>query len=440
MLVPNPRPCRLTHLGSQLLKEIDNFRGHALLSKENPIIMLGFYGKNFKIVFTWKRFKTNKTYIEFVRSEAELINKFKETIEQYKPDLLTGYFSDGFDLPYIRMRAEKYKIPLDIGLDYSAFTTKKGRVPQTSLTGIVHFDVFEFIRRIFARTLETDNYDLSSVANELLGEKKKDVKIDQLVEIWDNKPAKLGKFCEYNLHDAYLTFKLCEKIFPNASELVKIVGIPLFDINRMGFSHLVEWHLIKQSKNFNELCPNKPTHDEVRQRRMQTYKGAFVYKPEPGLYKEIVICDFRSFWPSVIVSHNISPATLNCDCCKDEADYVPLEEEKEKYWFCKKRKGFIPTVLEDLIKRRMRVKEIMAKTKKRDKKYRLLDARQDALKVLTNASYGYFAFFAARWYCIECAKSTTAWGRYYLNQVIEKLISQGLEVIYGDTDAVFFIL
>ncbi len=409
-----------------------------ILAKENPIIMLGFYGKNFRKVFTWKRFKTSKNYIEFVNSEAELINKFKETIEQFKPDILTGYFSDGFDLPYIRMRAEKYKIPLDIGLDYSTFSTKKGRVSQIALTGIVHFDVFEFISRIFARTLETDNYDLNSVASELLGEKKKDVDISKLIDAWDSAPEKLGKFCEYNLHDAYLAFKLCEKIFPNASELVKIIGIPLFDINRMGFSHLVEWYLIKQSKNNNELCPNKPTHDEIKQRRMQTYKGAFVYEPEPGLYKDIVICDFRSLYPTIIASHNISLETLNCDCCKDEAELAPLEHEK--YWFCKKKKGLIASAIEDLIKRRMRVKEIMAQTKRKDKKYLLLDARQDALKVLANASYGYFAFFGARWYCIECAKSITAWGRHYIHKVISAAQQQGFNVIYSDTDSIFFTL
>jgi len=417
--------------------------GGRILSKENPIIMLGFYGKNFKKVFTWKRFKTAKKYIEFVNSEADLINKFKETIEQYRPDILTGYFSDGFDIPYIMMRAEKYKIPLDIGLDYSAFETKKGRRPKTSLTGIVHFDVFQFISRIFARTLETDSYSLNSVASELLGEEKKDVDIAKLVETWDNTPEKLAKFCEYNLQDAYLTFKLCEKIFNNASELVKIVGIPLFDINRMGFSHLVEWYLIKQSKSFNEICPNKPTHDEIKQRRIQTYKGAFVYKPEPGLYKDLVICDFRSLYPTIIASHNISLETLNCSCCREEAETTPIETAPtgyEKYWFCKKKKGLVSTAVEGLIKRRMRVKEIMAATKRKDKKYLLLNARQDALKILANASYGYFAFFGARWYCLECAKSITAWGRYYIHKVIDAAQKQGFDVIYSDTDSLFLTL
>ena len=79
----------------------------AIDAEKNPILMLSFYGENFKKVFVWKRFKTSLDYVEFVDSESELIEKFKETIDSYKPDILTGYFSDGFDLPYIKKRDEK---------------------------------------------------------------------------------------------------------------------------------------------------------------------------------------------------------------------------------------------------------------------------------------------------------------------------------------------
>ena len=84
-----------------------------------PILMIAFYGDNFKKVITWKKFKTTKDYISFVDGEAELINEFKEVIDDYKPDVLVGYFSDGFDFPYVKKRANKYKIKLDLGLDYS---------------------------------------------------------------------------------------------------------------------------------------------------------------------------------------------------------------------------------------------------------------------------------------------------------------------------------
>ncbi|GAG26475.1 unnamed protein product, partial [marine sediment metagenome] len=206
--------------------------GKEIVPEKNPIIMLSFYGEKIKKVFTWKKFKTNLNYIEFVNSEAELVQKFIDTIEDYKPDIITGYFSDGFDLPYIKTRAEKYKIKLDIGSDFSELRVKAGKRTTPKITGIVHVDIFKFIKRIVGSGMETEFYNLNAVAAELLGEKKQEVDLDELPDVWDNKTERIEEFCKYNVQDSVLTFKLCEKMLPNLIELVKIVGLPLYDVNR----------------------------------------------------------------------------------------------------------------------------------------------------------------------------------------------------------------
>jgi len=401
--------------------------------EKNPIIMLSFYAKDLEKVFVWKRFKTDLDYVEFVDSEAQLLERFKDVIETYRPDILTGYFSDGFDLPYIKTRADKYKIRLDLGLDFSELKVKKGATTTVQITGITHLDIFKFIRKIISGTLKTETYNLNAVASELLDEKKHDVDLNELSKAWDNGTG-LNQFCEYNLNDAKLSYKLAEKLMPTISEMVKITGLTIYDVNRMGFSQLIEWYLLRQAPNFNEIAPNKPTNDEVLKRRLQTYKGAFVFKPKPGLYNNIVVFDYRSLYPTIIGSHNISPGTINCDCCQEDATPVPTEDNK-KIWFCNKRKGFIPTIIEDLINRRTRIKEIIKN--QMDEKFAILDARQNSLKLLANSFYGYLGFFMARWYSIECAQATTAFGRHYVNQVIEKAEKSGFKVIYGDTDSTF---
>ena len=401
--------------------------------EKNPIIMLSFYAKDFEKVFVWKRFKTDLDYVEFVDSEAQLLEKFKEVIETYRPDILTGYFSDGFDLPYIKTRADKYKIRLDLGLDFSTLKVKRGATTSVQIAGITHLDIFKFIRKIISGTLKTETYNLNAVASELLDEKKHDVDLNELSKAWDNGTG-LNQFCEYNLNDAKLSYKLAEKLMPTISEMVKITGLTIYDVNRMGFSQLIEWYLLRQAPNFNEIAPNKPTNDEVLKRRLQTYKGAFVFKPKPGLYNNIVVFDYRSLYPTIIGSHNISPGTINCDCCQEDATPVPTEDNK-KIWFCNKREGFIPTLIEDLINRRTRIKEIIKN--QMDEKFAILDARQNSLKLLANSFYGYLGFFMARWYSIECAQATTAFGRHYVNQVIEKAEKSGFKVIYGDTDSTF---
>jgi len=412
--------------------------------EKNPIIMLAFYSedsdnakaKPFKKVFTWKKFKTNLDYIEFVNSEEELIEKFKETIETFKPDILTGYFSDGFDLPYIKTRAAKCKIKLDVGLDYSELSVRGKKEVKSSIRGIIHLDIFRFIRRVMRGSIETEAYNLNAVSSELLGEKKEDVNLDELPDVWDKAPEKLENFCRYNLNDSLLAYRLTQKMMPTMIELVKLVGLTIFDVNRMGFSRLVEGFLLKQAPNFNEIAPNKPSYDEIQKRRMQTYKGAFVYEPQPGLYKDIAVFDYRSLYPTIIGSHNISPGTLNCECCEGTAKTAPLEEED--YWFCEKRKGFIPSLIEDLITRRMRIKEIIKKGQ--EEKHAMLDARQNSLKLSANSFYGYLGFFGARWYSIECAKATTAWGRFYIQDVIKKAQDNSFKVLYSDTDSVFLAL
>jgi len=425
--------------------ETYNPGGKTINFEKNPIIMLSFYGKStansenqpgvsskpFKKVITWQKFKTNEDYIEFVDSEADLIQRFKEIINEQKPDMLVGYYSDGFDLPYIQKRADKYKIKLDIGSDYSELSISK-KISKGKIIGIVHIDILNVIKKMFSQTLETDYYDLSSVSEEMLGEKKLEVDLENMFKAWDDKSDELEKYCSYNLHDSKLAFGLAEKIFPNIVEMVKIVGLPVFDVTRMGFSQLVEWFLIKQASLFDEICPNKPHYGDIKDRMLNSYKGAFVFEPKPGLHKDIIVFDFMSLYPTIISSHNISPGMLNCGCC-EEQEKVPLENEE--YWFCKERKGFLATVIEDLIKRRMRIKE-MVKTGKSI----LLDARQNTLKLLANAFYGYFGFFNARWYSIECARSITAFGRYYIHQVIEAAEKEGFKVIYSDTDSIFLSL
>ncbi|MEM4337007.1 MAG: DNA-directed DNA polymerase [Candidatus Woesearchaeota archaeon] len=404
--------------------------------KNNPILMVAFYGKNFKKVIVWKKFKTNSSDIEFVESEAKLLEAIKNTIIEYGPDIIAGYYSDSFDWPYIKERADKYRIKMDFGIDYSTPKLKL-RAETTDLGGIASIDLYKFVQRVIGRKLNTESYKLNEVAMELIGEGKLEkTNISNLAKDWEA-GVNLENYCEYNLQDARITYRLCEELFPNIVELVKIVGLPPNDIIGMGFSQLVEWYLLRQAPNFEEVAPNKPSHNEMRERLLKTYTGGFVIEPKPGLYKNIAVFDFRSMYPSIIASHNISPATLNCSCCEGEGDFVPLDNKK--FWFCKKKKGFVPKIVEDLIKRRMRVKEIMKKTEDKKTK-KLLDARQESLKVLSNAFYGYLAFPAARWYSIESAKAVTAYERQYINYVIKKAEEENFEVIYGDTDSVFLLL
>lgn len=398
----------------------------------DPIIMISFMLNNGKKkVITWKKFENSPDYVEFVDSELDLIERTIKFIEEEMPTFIFGYNSDNFDFPYLAERAKHYKIKLAFCGSKVKFS-RKGWESVAKIKEIVHIDLFHFIKNILGPNLNTETYDLSSVAEELIGEKKLEgTDWENIHTFWDCGGEKLKALVEYCMHDSYLTLKLAEKVFPLIVELTKLVGQPIFDVSRMTYGQNVEWFLMKNAADFGEFIPNKPIGSSVAKRITKTYVGAYVHEPKPGLYSNIAVFDFRSLYPSIIVAHNICPTTIKCSCCK---------ENGKEIWFCKKRRGFIPSVLDDLIKRRARVKEILRQINKKDENYNLLSARSYALKTVANAMYGYLGFARSRWYSIDCASTITALGRHYIKSVIELAQKENYDVIYGDTDSIMLTL
>jgi DNA polymerase I/DNA polymerase-2 len=405
------------------------------IGKGQIILLSMVSSKGFKKVLTWKRFSSKPHEIEFVKDEKELLLRFRDVIKKEKPDFLVGYFSDGFDFPYLRFRADHYKIRLDIGWDKSNIAFIRGIIGSAKTTGLVHIDIFKFIENIISPSLQTETLGLNEVAQELIGDKKIKIDIQKIIkEI--NKEHNMKTFALYNLQDSILTEKLFQKLWPTIHEITRVVASPLFNSSRDGYSQLVEHYLMLNAERFNELIPHRPTREKIIQRRSQTYKGGFVLQPKYALYKNVVVFDFLSFWPNTIATFNISPETLQ-STTKDAhtTPAIEFKKEKVKFHFNKKIKALIPTVLSELLEKRVKIKHELKKHSTP-----ALEARAYAFKTLANATYGYFGFFGARWYCIECSASATGWGKFYIQQAIKKIEKAGFNVIYGDTDSVMFDL
>jgi len=237
-------------------------------------------------------------------------------------------------------------------------------------------------------------------------------------------------YAKYNLQDTVLTVNLFNKIYTSLKEVVNFTNIPPFEICRMGFSQLVEGFIMKEAQIYNEMILPKPSKEQIGARKYVKAQGAFVFEPTPGLYKNVVVFDFRSLYPTIITSHNISLSTLNKKCKKKT--YNPSDKS---IWFCQDKRGFLSVILENIIKKRFEYKDEAKK-----KTSPLLDARIYTLKILANSFYGYIGFYGSRWYSIECMESITAFGRYYIKKVIASANKKGFKVIYSDTDSIFIIL
>jgi DNA polymerase, archaea type len=421
--------------------DIETYNPNSLSDpKKDPIVMISYAISNGKKgVITYKACKNKDCIV--VKNEKEMIKTFLKIIKKNNSSFMVSYNGDNFDLPYIIERAKINKISFTPSWDGSSikFSKKALRGTSCQTTGIINFDMYPFIATTMGTYLKTEIYTLDAVSNELLGDKKEDYDIKLLAEKWDNND--IDDLVKYSLKDSELTLKLCIKIIPLFYELTRIVGVRPNIVCKMGYSKMVENYLMRKTRDFNLIIQKIAKKEELIKRFRQTFKGGFVYEPIPGLYENIAVFDFKSLYPSIIVAHNICPTTLDAKG-KDvhTSPQIMIAEKSHTFNFAKKPIGFIPTLVKDLILKRDKIKEKIKKLNKKSFEYSVLSARQNAIKILANASYGYLGFPQSRWYSSECSASITAWGRQYINNLIKRAQLSKFQVVYGDTDSCFFIL
>jgi DNA polymerase I/DNA polymerase-2 len=399
---------------------------------EEKIIMASIAdNKRFKEVATWKPVKMPG--VKIVEGEAELIRWLISEITNRNPDIICGYNTDRFDFIKLEERAKKHKIALILGKDNKpVIFRKRGRIISAQIRGCIHIDIYDFVEHILASTLTSEILTLDRVAQEILGIGKTTMKWKEIEKAWkEGAIEKLAKYCQW---DSQLTLELAKHLLPQILELCRLAGQTLFDGSRMTYSQLVEWLLIRKAYEIDEISLNRPKHEEIEKRkRAEPYTGAYVHMPKEGIHENIALFDFRSLYPSIIVSHNISPETLDCEHNVCKQNTVP----ESNHWFCTKINGFIPVIVKELIELRANINKQMARISKASLKYNQLYNRQFGLKILANAFYGYYGYAGSRWYSRICAQSITAWGRYYIKKVIAMAEQAGFEVLYSDTDSLF---
>jgi len=350
-------------------------------------------------------------------NEREVIRKFVKYIKEIDPDIIVGYNQDNFDWPYIKKRAEKLGVKLDIGRDRSNLAIRGGR---PKIAGRLDVDLYD----IAMRSIDVKIKKLENVA-EYLGTKVElaDIEAKDIYKHWTRGDREA--VLKYARQDILNTYFIAEELLPMHYELSRMIRIPLDDVTRCGRGKQVEWLLMSEAYRLSELAPNPREIGE-------SYEGAFVLEPARGLHENVICLDFASMYPSIMISFNISPDTLVLGRCED-CNIAPEVGHK----FRKEPDGFFKRILRMLIEKRREIKKIMKKLDRESNEYRLLDIKQATLKVLTNSFYGYTGWSLARWYCRECAEATTAWGRHFIKKSARIAGELGLEVLYGDTDSIF---
>ena len=394
---------------------------------KGEILMISLVSEKFKKVITWKNPETKLPYVEHVKDEAALIEKFIEQVKDISPDFIVGYFSDGFDLPYLKARAEKHSIKLSLNLDGSQPVFSKGTMVTSKTKGLVHIDLLRFIRTAYAQYMQSETLSLNEVAKEFLGDEKKQFTFQHSSKILD-----WEKYFEYNLHDSSLVLQLFEKFWPDILTFSKVIKEPPSELTRAGLSKYVEGYILHNLERYNEIPERRPKHEELSKRKYEgKVEGAFVLEPKPGLYENIAMFDFTSMHTSIIISMNISKSTL---LEKPENNANTIEAKNGRFSFTKKP-GFIPLLLGDIFEVRKKAKADYKKNPNI-----ITKATSNAFKVLSASVHGYIAFFGARYYSKESSSAILAYVRKFNKDTISNIEKAGYEVVYGDTDSIAFVM
>jgi len=358
--------------------------------------------------------------------DRDLMQSFIQYVKKFDPDIIVGYQTNQKYWQYLIDRA--MEIGINFIIDRAGTWPHRSVYGHISVTGRTAMDMFDFadeLPELKVKSLE-NMADILGVKS--LGEQRI---IDELEysDFWDNE-EKRKELVEFALEKAECILGIFERMFIYAAELSKLVGLPLDQIGKAAVGFRIEWYLIREAYKRGELVPERVEQPYI------PYTGGMVLKPKPGIHENVSVLDFKSMYPNIMIEKNISPDTY-VPPSKPEPDSGVNIAPEVGHKFRKEPPGFYKRVLTKLLSARDEIRRAMRKVKPDSLDYQLLDARQKAVKVITNAAYGYAGWIGARWFRKPVAEATAAWGRSMIVKSIETAKELGLEIVYGDTDSLF---
>lgn len=347
--------------------------------------------------------------------EEIMLGEFFKKIVHY--DLLTGWNSEKFDVPYIKERVKKLKLPW-----YNWRQT-------------LHVDMMQKMMEIHKRNVElikeVRSFSLNSIAKHFLNEEK----IEHTETIWQLFTKNPDKLRKYNLQDCKLLLKLDKKLKILGQKIAELSIAGCF-LNEYAVSRILDVFILRNAVGTGIRFKTKPPWDDANfdPNRKAGYVGGLVLEPVKGVHYDVFHFDFTSLYPSIIQTFNISPETWVKARDDSEGDFIysPNGQAFER------EIGIVPRILTHLLDARNDIRyNELKKYKEGSLEYEAAYFKQYAFKTIANSFYGILGASFTRYYRKENAESITLSGHYLLNLVQEWCKGNEIEVIYGDTDSVF---
>ena len=355
-----------------------------------------------------------------VKDEKELLEKFTQAIKELDPDVLVGWNVIDFDLALLRDKYKQCGLQMALGrMPGECKLDLKESYFSDSKADFLGRQVLDGIHLLKGAFVKMEDYKLNTAAKHFLGKEKTIVGEDRFLEINSLYTENPQKLVEYNIHDAQLVIEILEKsnVLDLAMRRSMLAGMFLDRVKSSVAS--LDFVYISEARKRKLIVPSGGYAE-----RGERIKGGFVQESKPGVYKNILVLDFKSLYPSIIRTFNIDPKS-----------YVP---PNQRHLFSpssaivapngamfKNEEGILSDILQTLWAQRDAAK------KRKDA------LATHAIKILMNSMFGVLANPSCRFYNLEIANAITHFGQHINKLTTKKINEKGYEVIYGDTDSVF---
>ena len=369
--------------------------------------------------------------LEIFRDEKDLLTRFINIFAAIHPTVITGWNTDGYDIPYLIGRIKKVLGAQAIKKLSPAGIVEQSKSGKWKILGVSSLDYIKLYKN-FTYT-ELPNYRLDTVAKKELGRGKVeyDGDLDTLFT------QDIHKFAYYNMTDVDLIVDMDDKLqLLNLARTICHKGhVPYEDVYFA--SKYLDGAAIVDLKRNGFVAPNKQFRFVEDETTADALAGAYVMAPVPGLYKWIYDLDLTSLYPSIIMTANISPETKiavikdwNQECLlSPTATQVQFTDgtwaQDIKQWltdmnysvasngavYRNDKRGFLPTILEKWFEERVIYKDKRDTFEVGTEEYKFYDAMQLTQKVLLNSFYGVLGLKTFRFYDLDNAGAITAVGQ-----------------------------
>ena len=440
-------------------------------SAAEEVLLITIQDYETKQIRTWGRGpfdnKQKNVIYKGFRTEHELLSSFINwwMIESNTPDVVTGWNSELYDIPYLVRRIDrilgeklmKRMSPWGLVTEKETFVQGRKHISY-DVGGITQLDYLNLYKKFTYKAQES--YRLDYIASVELGQKKLDhSEFDTFKDFYTKG---WQKFVEYNIIDVELVDRMEDKM-----KLIELALTMAYDAKANYadvFSQVRMWDTIifNYLKEKNIVIPQK----EVSSKN-EKYAGAYVKEPIPGKYDWVVSFDLNSLYPHLIMQYNISPETLRDSRHPSATVDKILNEELtfEMYkdnavcangaMYRKDVRGFLPELMEKIYKDRTIYKKKMLQakqdyektpTKALEKEIARCNNIQMARKIQLNSAYGAIGNQYFRYYKLANAEAITLSGQVsirwienrmngYLNKILQ---TDGKDyVIASDTDSIY---